>query len=151
MLIIMVVPSGVMSGNGTTVRVVDLNTNTIVGSPITVGTAPAGLAIRRMAHLCMSLIMLMVIPVTGTISIIRTSDNTVVDTITGFSGPFAIAITPDGKYAYVTNFGSNNFAPVWHNRSVVDLIAILLLQPLTVGIQPSGIAITPDGRFAYVS
>ena len=59
---------------------------------------------------------------TGTISIIRTSDNSVqLNAISGLSGPFAIAITPDGKYAYVTNFGSNNFSPVGTTVSVINL------------------------------
>ena len=144
-------PGGAGSGNATTVRVVDLKTNTIVGPPITVGLAPAGLAVTPNGLFVYVINYVDGNPGTGTISIIKTSDNTVVGTITGFSGPFGIAITPDGKYAYVTNFGSNNFSPVGNTVSVVDLKSNTIIKDIKLGTQPSGIAITPDGLLAYVS
>lgn len=143
---------GVGSGNGTTVRVVDLNTNAIVGPPLTVGLAPAALAITPDGAFVYVISYVDGNPGTGTISIISTSDNSVqLNAITGFSGPFAIAITPNGKYAYVTNFGSNNFSPVGNTVSVVDIRSNTVVASITVGIQPAGIAITPEGQFAYVS
>jgi len=144
-------PGGAGSGNATTVRVVDLNTNTIVGSPITVGLAPASLVVTPNGKFVYVINYVDGNLGTGTISIIQTSNNTVVGTITGFSGPFSIAITPDGKFAYVTNFGSNNFSPVGTTVSVVNLQSNKLIKNITVGTQPSGIAITHDGRFAYVT
>src|SRR5690606_6028051 len=78
---------------------------------------------------------------TGTMSIIRTSDNTVTQTVTGFSGPFAIALSASGKRAYVTNFGSNNFEPFGTTVSVVDLVTNEIIDTLEVGIQPSGVAV----------
>lgn len=140
------------SGNGTTVRVVDLNTNTIVGPALTVGQAPAALAITPDGAYVYVVSYVDGNIGTGTISIIRTSDNSVqLNAITGFSGPFAIAMTPNGKYAYVTNFGSNNFSPVGTTVSVVSTTSNLIVNTITLGVQPSGIAITPDGSFAYVS
>ena len=140
------------SGNGTTVRVVDLNTNTIVGSPLTVGLAPAAMAITPDGAYVYVVSYVDGNLGTGTISIIKTSDNSVqLNAITGFSGPFAIAITPNGKYAYVTNFGSNNFSPVGTTVSVVALSSNIIVDTITLGVQPSGLAITPDGHFAYVS
>lgn len=144
-------PEGVMSGNGTTVRVVNLATNTIVGAPITVGTAPAGLAVTPNGAYVYVINYIDGNPGHGTISIIRTSDNTVIGTIPGFSGPFDIRITPDGRFAYVTNFGSNNFEPYGTTVSAVDLSSNTIVATMNVSIQPSGLAITPDGRFAYVS
>lgn len=143
---------GVGSGNGTTVRVVDLNTNTIVGSSLTVGRAPAALAITPDGAYVYVVSYIDGNLGTGTLSIIKTSDNSVqLNAITGFSGPFAIAITPTGKYAYVTNFGSNNFSPVGTTVSVVSISSNTIVNTITLGIQPSGIAITPDGSYAYVS
>jgi len=140
------------SGNGTTVNVVDLNSNTIIGSPITVGQAPASLAITPDGAYVYVISYVDGNPGTGTISIINTKDNTVqLNAITGFSGPFAIAITPNGKYAYVTNFGSNNFSPVGTTVSVVNLSSNSIVATIAVGIQPSGIAIAPDGSYAYIS
>jgi YVTN family beta-propeller protein len=144
-------PSGVGSGNGTTVRVVDLTTNTIVGTPILVGLAPASLAITPNGAFVYVINYVDGNPGTGTISIIQTSTNTVVGTIPGFSGPFSIVISADGNRAYVTNFGSNNFSPVGNTVSVVDLNTNTICKTITVGTQPSGIALTPDGRFAYVT
>jgi len=144
-------PGGVGSGNGTTVRVVDLNANTIVGSPITVGQAPAAVAITPNNAFVYVANYVDGNTGNGTVSVIRTSDNTVVATIHGFSGPFAIAITPNGRYAYVTNFGSNNFAPIGTTVSVIDLNSNTIVSTVTLGIQPSGIAITPNGSLAYAT
>lgn len=144
-------PEGVQSGNGTTVRVVDLATNVIVGAPIHVGTAPAGLAVTPNGAYVYVINYVDGNPNTGTISIIRTSDNTVVGTIPGFFGPFSIDITPDGLFAYVTNFGSNNFEPYGTTVTVVDLTSNTIVDTVDLGIQPSGLGITPDGRYAYAT
>ena len=152
-------PGGVGSGNGTTVNIVNLTTNTITGT-ITVGLAPASLAITPDGAFVYVINYVTGNPGTGTISVIQTSTNTVIQTITGFFGPFGIAITPDGKFAYVTNFGSNNFSPITGGMSpevsgstvsVVQLSTNTIVATIRVGNQPGGIAITPDGRFAYVS
>lgn len=144
-------PEGVGSGNATTVRVVDLSTNTIIGAPITVDLAPAALAITPNGEFVYVINYVDGNPRTGTINIIRISDNAVVGRITGFSGPFGIAITPDGTQAYVTNFGSNNFFPFGTTVSVVDLAKNVISHTIKLGTQPSGVAITPNGRFAYVT
>lgn len=146
-------PEGLGSGNGTTVRVVDLTNNVIIGVPIMVGQAPAALAITPDGKYVYVINYVNGNPGMGTISVIRTSDNTVISTpgLTGFSGPFAIAITPDGKRAYITNFGSNNFAPYGTTVSVVDIASNTVVATVNLAIQPSGIAITPDGRYAYAS
>ncbi len=144
-------PCGVGSGNGTTVSVINLNTNMITAT-LTVDQAPAALAITPDGAFVYVINYVDGNPGTGTINIIRTSDNTVLGTvITGFSGPFGIAITPDGNTAYVTNFGSNNFCPFGTTVSAVDLNSNTVVATIPIGIQPSGIAITPDGRYAYAS
>lgn len=144
-------PEGVGSGNSTTIRVVDLLTNQIVGDPITVGLAPASLAITPNGKYVYVINYVDGNPDTGTISIIDTSVDLVVGTIPGFFGPFAITITPNGKYAVVTNFGSNNFSPIGTTVSIVRLKDNKLIKNIEVGIQPSGLAITPDSRFAYIT
>lgn len=145
-------PTGVGSGNGTTVRLVDLTTNTIIGAPLVVGLAPASLAISPDGQFVYVINYVDGNPGTGTLSVIRTADNVVQLNVTsGFSGPFAIAITPDGKFAYITNFGSNNFAPIGTTVSVVDLTTYQIVSTVDLAIQPAGIAITPNGRFAYAT
>lgn len=61
----------------------------------------------------------------------------------GINGtPFAIAMSPDGKRAYVTDSANNRV-------SVVDIATRSVMGSIAVGNDPSGIAIASDGR-AYV-
>ena len=143
-------PEGVGSGNGTTVSVVNLNTNAITAT-IHVGLAPAALAITPNGNYVYVANYVDGNTGTGTVSIIKTSNNSLLGTIPGFDGPFDIAITPDGKYAYVTNFGSNNFEPIGTSVSVIKLSNSQIITTIDLGIQPSGVAITPDGKYAYVT
>jgi YVTN family beta-propeller protein len=57
--------------------------------------------------------------------------------------PDAIAITPDGKTAYVANSGSGTVTPI---STVTDAAG----PAITVGPDPQAIAVTPDGKTAYV-
>lgn len=139
------------SGLTHSIRLVDLELNTIIGAPILVDLAPAALALSPHGKYLYVISYVDGNPGTGTLSIITTNDNVVVDVITGFSGPFDIAITPNGKYAFVTNFGSNNFTPIGTTVSMVNLHDRQIVKTFNLGIQPSGIAITPDGRYAYAT
>lgn len=142
---------GIDSGLGTTVNVVNLSTNLIVGAAIPVGQAPAALAVTPNGQFVYVANYVNGDTGAGTVSIIQTSTNTVIDTIDGFSGPFDIVIAPNGQYAYVANFGSNNFEPFGTTVSVINLQTNMVSATVTLGIQPSGIAITPDGNYAYVT
>jgi YVTN family beta-propeller protein len=142
----------VPSGKATTVNVVDLTTDKIIGDPLEVGLAPAALAITPDGEFVYVINYVDGDIDTGTVSIIKTSDNSVeMNAIQGLTGPFAIAITPDGQRAYVTNFGSNNFAPIGTTISVIDLNSNTIVDTINLAIQPSGIAISPDGLFAYAT
>jgi YVTN family beta-propeller protein len=125
------------------VSVIDTASNTVVGTPITVGIAPFGVAITpdgKHAYVANK--------GSGNVSVIDTATNTVL-TGTGFpiavgSGPVAVAITPDGKQTYVPNFGSNTV-------SVIDTATNKVTTTITVGMNPGGVAVTPDGKHAYVA
>jgi len=63
------------------------------------------------------------------------------------SGPaVGIAITPDGKTAYVTGYSSGTVTPI-------DLATNTAAKPIKVSDKPGAmaIAITPDGTTAYVA
>lgn len=141
-------PGGVQSGNGTTISVVDLNIKQIIDT-ITIDLAPAALALSPCEKFLYVMCYVDGNPGTGTLNIICIRTHTVLTTIPGFFGPFGIALTTDGCYAYVTNFGSNDFSPYGTTVSVVDLRKRRIIKNIEVGIQPSGIAVSKD--FVYVS
>jgi DNA-binding beta-propeller fold protein YncE len=78
-------------------------------------------------------------------------------TLTSVPGsPFAVgkepedfAITPDGKYLYVTDAESNNVSAfsIASNGSLSAVEG----SPFAAGRTPVGVAVTPDGRYLYVS
>ena len=75
---------------------------------------------------------------------IETTSNTVEATVSfpvGF-GPRRIAITPDGKHAYVGGFGT---------ASVIDTRDNTVVATVPVGGSSQGVAVTPDGKHAYVA
>lgn len=143
-------PGGVGSGNGKTVSIVDLKTNTIIGS-IVVDQAPVALAISPNGKFVYVINYVDGLTGTGTLNIIKTATNQVVGTVTGLFGPFGIAVTPDGRFAYITNFGSNDFDPIGTTVSVVDLTKRHITATINLSLQPAGIAISKDGRCAYVT
>ncbi len=65
----------------------------------------------------------------GTISVIDMASNTAVATITVGSTPFGVAITPDGKHAYVANQSSKTPGTV----SVIDTDSNMVVATVPVG------------------
>jgi 6-phosphogluconolactonase len=62
--------------------------------------------------------------------------------------PSAIAITPVGKFAYVTNSNSNDISMYAINSGTGVLASI---GPIAAGTGPSSVALDPTGKFAYVT
>jgi YVTN family beta-propeller protein len=58
--------------------------------------------------------------------------------------PAHVVLTPDGRFAYVTNGGENTV-------SVVDTEARKVVATIPVGAYPHGIRISPSGHEAYVA
>ncbi len=83
---------------------------------------------------------------TNTVSVISTSTNTVVDTISSalFNGPTGISINPASNMAYVTNISSNTVTEV-------NLLNNTAVANITVGSGPEGISFNPSGSYAYVT
>ncbi len=115
-------PNGVQSGNGTTVQRLDLDTQQLLGSPLTVGLAPAAIVASPDGRFVYTINYTVGLPGSGTMSRIEVETNTaIVNFVSGLFGPFEFVIDNCGKYAYVTNSGSNNFSPYGTTVSVVDL------------------------------
>lgn len=75
------------------------------------------------------------------VSVIDTSTNTVVATLSGLGSPFGVAVTPNGSFAYVTNFQGTTVSVVDRTNAVVATVPGLNA--------PFAIAVTPNGAFAY--
>jgi YVTN family beta-propeller protein len=78
------------------------------------------------------------------VSVIDTASNAVTAQIPVGSNPLGIAITPDGRTAYVTDFSDDTV-------HVIDTATQAVTTTVNVGNGPLGIAITPDGRSVYVA
>ena len=78
------------------------------------------------------------------VSVINTSTNLIVATVTVGTAPFATAVTPDGTRAYVANQLSNSV-------SVINTATNTVVATIAEGSVPEGVAITPDGSMAYVA
>ena len=91
-----------------------------------------------------------------TVSVIRTSNNTITDTVSVGPSPTGVAITPDGAYVYVVNRGKVTYSGGTANYSNSSVSVILVsnntvLHNIPMGDGPSSIVITPNGDYAYVT
>ena len=78
------------------------------------------------------------------VSVIDTSNNTLVTTIPAGVYPYGVAVSPDGLKAYVANQGSNTV-------SVINTTTNEVSATIDVGKGNWGIAVSPDGTKAYVT
>ncbi len=113
--------------------------SSVLGSTVGVGNSPHGVAINQAGTYAY---------VTNysnnTVSVIQTSNNTILTTINVGSGPYGVAINPAGTYAYVANQGSGTV-------SVIQISNNTVVATVSVGNSPAGIAVNPAGTYVYVS
>jgi DNA-binding beta-propeller fold protein YncE len=129
-------------GNGTVVAVSIPSGR--IGTPVSVGNSPTGLAIT---------------PDGQELIVANSGDGTVSDvsltslsvntfslepTATGFVSPHAVAISPDGSTAYVTDTAGSAVVPVAISTDTPR-------DPVGVGNEPVSIAVSADGSTAYVA
>ena len=85
---------------------------------------------------------------TGTVSVISTTNNTVIKTIQigkpDSTFPEGIAITPNGAYAYIADSGTNNISVISTENNTV-------IRNITTDGNPWWVTINKDGQYAYVS
>ncbi|MFZ0818469.1 MAG: beta-propeller fold lactonase family protein [Candidatus Acidiferrales bacterium] len=73
---------------------------------------------------------------------------TFLDTISAGTDPTSVAEDPTGKFAYVTNSGSNDVSIYTINAATGALTSI---GQINAEISPSFVAVDPTGKFAYVT
>ena len=64
------------------------------------------------------------------------------------SGPFGVAISPNGAFVYITN--STSLGSSSGSVSVISTASNTVVHTIEVGDFPVGIAITPNGAFAML-
>lgn len=80
----------------------------------------------------------------GAVWLIDTASDAVVAKIPVGLHPAHVVLTPDGRFAYITNGGDNSV-------TVVDVAARSVVATIPVGKFPHGLRFAPDGRQAYVA
>ena len=83
----------------------------------------------------------------GVVVVIDLTTDRVDTTIPVGSGPSAIALSPDGSRAYVSDTGYINNG----NVAIIDLATFQVVGYISVGQQPVGLAVSPDGSTLYVA
>lgn len=121
-----------------------------VSAPIPVGSFPYGVAVTpdgRFAYVanCGEFCLSDEPSSVSTVSVIDTATNTVAATVPlpPTSGPTGVAITPDGKFAYVPNGWSNSVAVIDTAKAVTDPTHAVIANVIVAGPRPEGIAIAP--------
>lgn len=80
----------------------------------------------------------------GAVWVIDTSSDAVIAKVPVGMHPAHVVVSPDGRFAYVTNGGDNTV-------SVIDTSAQRLVATIPVGQFPHGLRISPDGKQVYVA
>jgi YVTN family beta-propeller protein len=80
----------------------------------------------------------------GTVSVIKTPDNTVSDTIAVGSEPLGVAVSPDGEFVYVANNGDGTV-------SVISSVFLSVVANIHVGGGPYGISVSPYNGDVYTT
>lgn len=79
----------------------------------------------------------------GTVSVLNTSSNTIIATVTVGNNPNADAITPNGMFVYVTNSTDNSV-------SVFNAASLQVIATIALSGSPTAIAMAPNGNTVYV-
>lgn len=86
---------------------------------------------------------------TSSVLVIAAATNKAVARIPVGWRPGAIALTPNGAFAYVESTYSGY--PFYYTVSVIDTAINRVVATVQVGNNPAGIAITPNGEYVYVA
>ncbi len=133
------------------ISVIDTATNTVTAT-IATGPLPNGITVTpdgsEIVFTNRGPLESIGVPSTGSIAILDRATNMVTSTIADDSGPIGLAITPDGKTAYVAHaYLVGEPGNLW----VIDLTTGSVIDKIKVGDSNIiSVAITPDGRSVYV-
>jgi YVTN family beta-propeller protein len=123
------------------VSVIDTATNSVIGSPITVGTFPKGVEVTPDGSK-----VYVGNQNSDNVSVINTATDMVIVTIPLGATPNGVAVTPDGSKVYVSVGSPSNAVLV-----ISTATNMVIGSPISVGGDPYGVAVTPDGSKVYVA
>ena len=136
---------------------IDTGTRAVVGASIPVGNGATSIAITPdgafayVVNVCGDGPCAPI--ATSTVSIIDTSSNMLIGSVSVGYRAVGIAMAPDGEVAYVANqCGDDPNCASEGTVSVLDIAIATIVQTIPIG-QPNsqGVAVAPDGSRAYVS
>jgi YVTN family beta-propeller protein len=81
-----------------------------------------------------------------TVSLVDFASGNVLSEVPVGHRPFAVAVTPDGKQAVVTNTWSNSVTLL-----KIGPATLTVKKTISIGIEPRGVAISPNGHTAYIA
>ncbi len=138
-----VTPNGelvyIMPHGNANISVINTSLNEVVAN-VTTGTNPAGIAINYEGTIVYALSA----GGGGVLQSINATTFTTIGTAKIGGTPLSVAITPDDKYLYITQSGTNTVL-------VADAHTLAPILSIPVGSTPQAIAISPDGEAAYVA
>ena len=79
----------------------------------------------------------------STVSVVDTGAGAVLKTVSVAAGPHGMAVSPDGRWVFVTGEGSSSM-------SVIDTASDTVARTIEVGASPHGVAMLPDGKTILV-
>jgi gliding motility-associated-like protein len=85
------------------------------------------------------------------VSVINTLTHTVVATIPIANQPWATAISPDGKHAYVVSTNNDRGRSATGTLSVIDAITNTITATIDLGRNALAVVVNPEGTKAYVT
>lgn len=134
---------------GSSVSVIDVDTLKVIAT-IPVHEFPWDVAITPNGKRAYVTTGSLTFNITDFIEVIDTKYNNVINSIPVGNeilraDPLDISITPNGKFAYISNFASNNVTVIdTRTNTVADTVISASF------VRPQGVAITPNGRYVYI-
>jgi YVTN family beta-propeller protein len=78
------------------------------------------------------------------LTVLNLATGNTLSTVTGFAGPNALAVTPNGKQIYVTNASSST---VW----AINAATLAIEAKIPTGLMPTSVVVSADGTTVYVT
>jgi YVTN family beta-propeller protein len=90
-------------------------------------------------------------PSDDSVSVLRPDTNTRIATVPVGDEPQSIALTPDGRYAYVANAAGGSVSVVQINDPAWGSFSATVITNITTGAEPWNVVCSPDGRRVFVA